>query len=452
MKDRVGYGVVPIWVMLAAVVLLLYSFSLSVALVILCVFIGIWLEGRFIKTEDRTIGVKLMIIVFAVYSFSAVVFSSTFEGGKAFLTPDALQYFRRLNMTSLDVDPITSIIACYGLMDDGNEMHELFVRYCILFANNQLGGANILYLTLINVFFGVITSGAVFRILLNVLPSNKAYKFALAFALLSPFHFFSVTFVRDIIIACFYAHAIEIVLGKFKLINVFLLLLFVLIVWGIRLYSGWFMLTFIVYYVYSAIQKRRSITIAIVSLLIVFLIVIPQINFSTAIDQSVTEIQNYQEYNSDRASSSSLSMKLEKLPPVIREVSLVTFAQLMPFPPYIGTVDSASTVAEMYTAILTCVFEIYWYLIAFGLLSLLLLYKKARQMTLNDWFLFAIALLFIYLNTSQLDVRRVMCIYPLILYIYAKKRNGMSKQSISRINTSLTFAYIALLVIYGVIR
>lgn len=441
----------------ALLIVLAYSgFSWSVIVVLLTTLVAIGFSSRHLAIEDRAQARLLLITTFTVYCISAVFFSITFEGGKAFVTPDALQYFSHLKMTSLDMDPMVSIVTCYGLLSDNNEMHELFVRYCILFANNYLDGASVIYLTLINVLFGVLTIGTVFRILLKTTSSHKAFKYALFFALLSPFHFYSVAFVRDILVAFFYAYTIEIILSKFKVGNVFLLFIFVILVWGIRLYSGLFILFFIAYYFLQKILESRATSSAIVVLFFSVLIVsfvFSQLRVTDILTQSMEEIQNYQEYNADRASTASLSMKLESLPPVIREVSLIAFAQIMPFPPYIGTIDMASTIPEFYTAVLTCIYEIYWYFIAFGLLYMLILKKCFSQLTVGDKLLIIIILSYIYLNTSQIDVRRVMAIYPLILFLYVKCRElFLAGRNQLVMNRTLGLAYFALIIIYTLLK
>ena len=454
MTKNNNFNIGVLGAILSSAFLLIYSFSISVAFVIVLIFVGIGIESASVEQQHRKYCNKLLLITFAVYAISAIIFSTTFEGPRAFVTPDALQYFSHLKMTSMDLNPLYSIIACYGLMDDGNEMHELFVRYCILFSNNYLDGASVIYLTMINVLFGVMSIGPVYRILLKVTTSEKAYKYTLAFALLSPFHFYSVCFVRDIIITFFYAHAIELTFDKFKIRNLLLLLLIVVIVWGIRLYSGLFVLAFVCYYIFVALSRTKMGKKGTIFLSIVLVSLVVPLVFSTDLyNQSSDEIESYYDYNHERASTSSLSVKLEKLPPVVREVSLVFFSQIAPFPPHIGTLDSAESISQVYVSIVMILFEIYWYFVFFGLIYMLILYKGIKYLSLYEIIFFSIVLLFLYLNTSQVDTRRLMCVYPYICYLYVKlKSNYIAKYSINKMIPTLSAMYVLLYMAYFVIK
>lgn len=436
--------------LVAVIFAVLYSFSVSVCIVILCCFFGIFFETRLTQKSNRSYLFKLLLIVLSVYIVSAIIFSLSYSSGSTFVTQDSYQYFDNLSLKRMDVDPTSSLISCYLLLDDNNELHELFIRYCIIFANNHLGGANILYLLLINVLFGLLAIGPVYRILLKIVPQEKAYRYTLAFALLSPFHFYSVAFVRDIIVACFYAHTIEIVLNDFKFRRLVLLIIFVVVVWGVRLYSGLFIFAFIAYYLFKLIKSSRIVIIGSVLLII---LAAPYLGEMLAIKQSLDEIEHYREYNTERASSSSLSVKLESLPPVAREVSLVLYAQIMPFPPYVGSLDSAKSFPEYYASILMCLFEVYWYFIAFGLLTMLIFKRGYTYLSTDDWVLLGIVLLYIFLNTSQVDIRRVMAIYPLMLYLYVKIRCVyLHGKNMKMLNQVLAGGYIGLILLYTIIK
>lgn len=436
------------------IAVMVYSrFSISVMVVVLAILFGIFIQTRMTKRIDRGQCSKLLLVVTSVYLISACFFSYAFEDGKYFLMLDPTQYFRLLNMQTMDMDPSLSLFSCYFLLDDRDALHELFVRYCILFANNQLTGASVIYLTLINTLFGVLSIGAVYRIMLKVLPATKAYRYALLFALLSPFHFYSVSCVRDIIIACIYAHTIEIILGDFKVKKLALLLVFFVLAWGVRLYSGLFLATFIAYYIFCVAFKRDLGKYAVIGVsALLLLIILPQINQTEVYTLSVQELESYEDYDKVNASSSSLARQLTSLPPVVKQVALFIHAQMMPFPPF-NSVPLIKNMSHAYMELLVITYEIFWFIIAFSLIYMLLFRGCGGRLTFNDWVLIGIYIIFILLNTAQLDVRRIMAIYPLLLYYYVKvKFDYLKNVRINVIHRNVGIVYVVLLLLYMIVK
>lgn len=445
----------PIMLVIAIMSVMIYSsMSLSVLLVILITILGILLESYNLKKEKKAYSRSLMFTVYAVYLFSSLFFSHAFEEGHHFLILDARGYFSNLKMTKMDLNPSFSLFSCYLLLDDTNALHELFYRYCIIFANKYLDGANVLYLTLTNTFFGILALGPIYRVLLKIVPSGKAYKYALLFALLSPFHFYSVTMVRDIVVACFYAHAFELTLDKFKIKNLLLLLGIGIVVWGVRLYSGIFILAFIGYYIISNISRYRSGKYLVIITLFTFITTLAPIVIKSDIyKQSQEEMVYYQEYNQDRGTSSSLSNNLERLPAGFREISLIIFSQMMPFPFYDAFLE-AESVDHFYISAIRGIFAIYWYFVSFGLFYLLFMGGIIKKLSVFDeWILLALCLVYILLNIVQIDVRRLMAVYPIMLFLYVKIKNMyVNRGSVEKMNRILGSTYVLLLFIYLIIK
>ena len=442
--------------LVVSLIVLAYSaLSLSVLLVICLIIIGILLETGRLNGIERKYGLRLLFSVFAVYLVSSIFFSYAFRDGHYYLTPDCLHYFSNLGMHSMDIDPGETLFQCYVLFNDGDGLHELFYRYCILFANNYLGGASVLYLMLTNVFFGVLALAPVYRILLTAVTPDKAFKYALLFGLLSPFHFYSVDFVRDITVAFFYAHAIEIVVGKFKIRNLFLLVVFVFIVWGIRLYSGLFLIAFALYYPVKSMAKNATGRIMVAVLSIIFVVaVVPSLMSLDIYLQSSDEFELYSEYNQSRMSTSSLTAQLDLLPSVLREVSLGVYSVIMPFPCFL-TIGQAHAVEQFYMSSVVATYAFYMYFLAIGLIIMLFggkYYKKLKFET--DWLLLLLVAVYIVFNLSHPDTRRLMAIYPIMLLYYVKskeycKQTGFNVKSMTQ---TMTWAYFILSVVYMVIK
>ena len=430
-------------------------FSASVILAIIMIFGGILFETSITQKQYRKSCNRILITTFSVYLITAVISSISFQDINHAILVDPFQYFQLLSMKSMDMDPMLNLAACYGLLSDGNELHELCVRYYILFANNYLDGASILYLTLSNVFFGVLAAGAVYRILIKIIPEKKAFKYTLIFVLLSPFHFYSVVFVRDIIVACFFVHAFEIILGKFKITHLLLLVLMIFIVWGIRLYSGIFIICFIFYYILTQFTESRATRIIVGSIVVISIIVaLPVIESSDIYSSSTEQLERLQEFDNENSSPSGLTRTLKSLPAGIREVSLTMFSQIMPFPFYLQ-MSRANTISTWFMGLLSGSFGIFWYMIWFGFLFMFFVYGGYSKFHFNDYILLVIAVVYLLLNLSQPDVRRLMAVYPILFYLYCKLRFlYLNYKGIKflQMNQVLGFAYICLTCFYLFIK
>ena len=435
--------------------LIFSSFSVSVILVLFFLAIGVYGEMHLTNKIERYLLLNLLCLIMSVYMITAIFTSICFADGNYFLVTDPLDYFSLLNLKEMDWDPELRLASCYLLLSDGNELHELFVRYCILFSNNCLDGASVIYLTLINVFWGVMACAAVYRILTMIMPPVKAYRYTLIFALLSPFHIYSTLFVRDIIIAFFYAHAIEIILKKFKLKNLILLFFMAFIVWGIRLYSGLFLFTFILYYVFVSFAKTRKLRYFAITLsLIMFIAIVPNLKSSAVYESSSDQLERSKTFSDEHSSESGLSRSLEKLPTGAREISMCMFTQMMPFPCYIA-IPRVETISQLYVSIFYGVFGLFWYIIFYGFLFMIIIYSGYKNLLFNEYLLLGVIALFLVLNLAHVDVRRIMCIYPLIYYLYFKMQTFIQKSNKHKMmvmNKALLVFYIFLVSVYSIVK
>ena len=448
-------GIQIIYFAIAIVLALVVSgASIAVISVIFITLIAALLQSkRHNNTEVRQYAIKLSLITLSTYIISSLFFADAFADGQSFLMNDPLTYFEQLKLKSWDLESGEYLFASYFLFSNVDVLQLILLKFLVIMANNYLGGASILYLTLTNVFWGVLSIGVLFRILLILLPTNKAYKYSLVFALCSQFHFYSVSYVRDIIIAFLFILAIEILLKEFKYKNVFLLFILALLIWGFRLFFGVFMLMVTAFYLYWGVKSTRFGRIISYALIIaVLFIAIPAILKSDLFELSTSEVTSYQEMYDESAASSGLSSKLNSLPHGLREVSMFIFSQMMPFPCF-DAFPEANKISHFYMASLRAVFAVYWYFISFGLMYMLFLGGSLKKFSSYEKWLLLICAVFILFNCTQTDVRRLMAVYPLLLYFYVESKHIYIKNfSKLRINHSLAIVYFGLLFIYTCLK
>ena len=395
----------------------------------------------------------LLGIVSSVYIISALITSQNFIGNHAFLVPDALQYTQWINLVRPDDNYLSQILENYFELLDRDTLHEVYVRVVCIFANNNLGHASVLYLTLTHTIFGILAILSLYRALLLYYDYKKAFKYALVFALCSPFLFYSTVIIRDIIIAYFFMQGIEIVLQPYKSKNIIALLALVILAAGVRLFSGLFMLSFIAVYLTRRFEhtKIKMIIIPVFIILIAGVVAGGMVN--ALIEQTQEQLEYYQEYDANSAASSGgLSNYLLALPTGIKEVALFFYSQFMPFPFY-AHLSTASNFTEVYQGITTIVYPIWWFYIFYMFFILYVFKGKYKQLSLSMNMFILLSFAYIFANTAQIDVRRMMHIYPFLFIMSLNCQNFLStKKEVKKIGKLLMGGYALLLIAYLVIK
>ena len=434
---------------------LVYLFDLSLSSVVMVILIAIlgYVGCQETPIKGRKKSYKLLGIVSIVYIISSTIISQNFIGNHAFLVPDALQYTQWINLKQPDDNYWSLIFENYFGLLDKDTLHEVYVRVVCIFANNHLGGASVLYLTLTHTVFGILAIISLYRTLLLYYDDKKSFKYALLFALFSPFLFYSCVIIRDIIIAYFFMRGTEIVLKPYKSKNIIFLLLLAILAAGVRLFSGLFMLSFIAVYLTRRFEHTK-IKMFIVPIFIVLIVgVIAGGMVNALIEQTQEQLEYYQEYDANSAATSGgLSNYLLALPTGIKEVALFFYSQFMPFPFY-SHLATAKTITEVYQGLTTIIYPIWWFYIFYMFFILYVFKGRYKQLSLSMNMFILLAFAYIFANTAQIDVRRMMHIYPFLFIISLYCQNYLSKKKeVNQIGKLLLGGYALLLIVYTVIK
>ena len=395
----------------------------------------------------------LCAIVSVGYILSAYIVSLNFQNNDYFLALDSVQYTQQVKLQSPDDDYWSLIFENYFELLDQNTLHEVYVRVVCIFANRFLGGATVFYLTLTHTIFGILAIAALYRILLERFNERKSFKYALLFAFLSPCFYYSSVIIRDIIIVYLFTLGIEIVLKQFKTKNILWLVALPIIAGGVRLYSGLFMLSFLVVYLMKRWEntKLRKLIIPIFAVMVV--VVLAGGVIDNLIEQTQEEIQAYQELDAGRAAESGgLSNMLLGLPPVLKETALFFYSQIMPFPSY-PVIGLAKNFTQFYQASLMAIFPVWWFFI-FYMFFILYVFKSCyNKLSISENMLILFAFIFILVNAVQIGVRRIMPIYPFLYFMSLYCQNFLvARRDSDSIRKLLVAGYVALIVAYMVIK
>ena len=249
-----------IFALIALIVVNVLDGSLATVVSSMIVFgLCLWSSSRGKTHEVRENGKKIFGVVFPIYIISAYIFSLSFADGGFFYTNDPQRYLQRfLSVYSWSWDDFwNSLYECYFMISDSNALYNSTMDGIAFLGNKYLGGATVFYITLVQTFFGILCSFEIYRILVNYFTPKESSKYAIVFSLLSCFLMYSCVIIRDVIITYFYILGFKVVLKECKATDIFKLGLYLVIITGIRLYSGLFFGVIIMFWVYKLAKSKR---------------------------------------------------------------------------------------------------------------------------------------------------------------------------------------------------
>lgn len=436
---------------LVGVLFSLLDSSFSSFVVILLAIIWGRLTNYKLKGRELDYSMILLGSVTIIYTISAFIISRNYIGDHYFLVSDALQYTRWLNLRSAEDNYTLLILENYGGLLDKDMLHEVYARMVCIWGNNFLGGTSVFYLTLCHTIFGILAIASLYRIMLLYFDAKKAFRYALVFAVFSPFIYYSSVIIRDIVIAYCFCRGIEIVLKPYKRINYLWLLLYAFIAIGVRLYSGLFMLSFLlVYWIKSDYKKRWALIIVALAAMLAFVVISDQF-VSDLYLQTSEELEHYQEFDAEGAAG-GLSGRILALPPVIKQVAMFFYSQMMPFPSY-GSMMRAQNITQFYEGLIYFIFPIWWYVVFFSFFVLYALKEGYKKIPFEVNIFILLAFVYILMNTAHIDIRRMMHIYPLFYTVSLLfRKEYFNKKTVVRVEKILVGGYVGLLFIYLMIK
>lgn len=389
--------------------------------------------------NDLARGKRLMAIIIPVYFIAALIFSYSFDASHHFIVSDPSRYIQSYCFSNVNYYNFDQLRNCYLELSDNNALYNSSVLAVCTFANNYLGGSSVLFMTLIQTLFGLMSIMMLYRILVRQFGFEQAFKYSLLFAFGSHFLFYSSVIIRDITIVYFYLVSTAIIISKFEIRNLIVLIICILITWGIRLYSGLFLFVFLGYYMYIISTTDRSRKISLVVFIPALLVLVGVVMSFSIFDQTVQEINDYSELSFENSGDGMVS-KLMKLPPGISQIALLLFAMVKPFPPF-----SVISIADSFSSfVMSSVFtfnSVFWFCIFYVTIIGMLFKGFWGKMNFSEKLLLLVVLVFLMANTAHADVRRMMPVFPILYICFIK----MKEESGSNWMKQLT---IALLVFY----
>tara|TARA_R110002096_G_scaffold37317_1_gene103646 strand:+ start:4563 stop:5939 length:1377 start_codon:yes stop_codon:yes gene_type:complete len=402
--------------------------------------------------DEKKILLNLLYVVLPFYIlFSFIIYQGYLLENRFFIFSD--QSFFYSNIEEL----VSTSNSFYDVFKKTmiERIHYDYEGYFLLagtagyFAEYYLDGNNIFIQSILVSSFSVLINIYLIKILCFYIPRKKAYKYTLLFAFCSPILYYSPWVLRDMPIALFYTIAFYLIHKKWNIINFFTFIGLILITMQFRTEHGLFLLVFPMIYTYLNKQKNYFInkiwpiifSITSVIFIYIFVLLIPQI------EKSIKTVERYNKFTNESLND-GFGSKLYSLPPVIKEFALMVNSQITPLPPWVNLNLDYSWIS-LVMGLLTFIFAVFWskvFLVTFFSFFNKSIRKKTPKII---YILLGIFFLFLLANVSNINVRRLIAVYPIffLIYVYIKESN-FQNYFYKKYNQHANLVYLTLIILY----
>ncbi len=425
------------------------NFTISLSLLYI---IGI-IISYFIFKSDRAklLAMRIFSISLVTYIiFGIIAYYSYVNNDGFFLYPDQNGFFKASEYLG-SLPDISSIfkVCFYSNIYIENKLAYFYFGIVGYFANNFLEG-NTVFIQIINMsFLSSLIHIFILKILYSFVPINKAYRHTLVFIFLSYVFYYSPWLLRDIHISLVYAMGLSILFGKFSLKNFLILLLLTVITLFLRMEHGIFFMFIPLLYIYEKVKNKKFVLylfyFAVSLLLFAYIkIIITKMSYISDL------MKRYSEFTQNEANTEGLGVKLLQLPFGIKHIACLLYSQISPFPSWYGVVNGKD-IFQITIGLVQMLAPFYWFIVWYTIVKSLLIKSFKKNIPSILVITFLITILFLLVNTANGNVRRIMCMYPVIytIYVYSKYKmpnetKGFKKKGI--------LLYLCLCMLYFVIK
>jgi hypothetical protein len=248
-----------------------------------------------------------------------------------------------------------------------------------------------------------------------LVQNNVKYpnKLALVYVFCSVFCFYATLILRDAPIALFYMIAFSYLFSKQSAKKNIVIISMTILSYLIRPQMGMFLLLFyFVSFVSNSGKLRWSTLLLLVIAAVVIGVVLVRMDVAEALERNAEYAVNNAAHDED-----ALVHTFNKLPPVISELTKILYIQISPIPSwaFMGIQTSESATNNM-MGFPRMIAVLYNYILLGFILFGVFRYKRF-SFSRKHTFVFLVALLFLALQTSSTEQRRLMICYP-ILFLF----------------------------------
>ncbi|MDD4781623.1 MAG: hypothetical protein PHT02_13615 [Tissierellia bacterium] len=399
------------------------------------------------KKTDTADLLTILFTIFPVYIlYTLITYETYLENLSFYQYPDQNSFFEWSEILGESKNVGEIFRLCF--IDRVHVENEgfFFLLGLISYIANVFFDGNSVILQIVHVsFFAILTNLIVYKFLKNNGIRDNALKFTLIYALFTPILYYSTWILRDIHLAFFYSLSLLLATSSFKLKRLLLFIPLIFITAEFRLEHGLFMLVFVFYYVFykgrdSKYFKIIRSSVIIISVFVLSIIILPLV-------QEIVEILKwYNTYTIENTSDEGLGIYLLRLPPVIKQIAMSFYSQLIDFPPWLK-IKSATTFSQTIIGIVSMIKSIFWSILFLTCLISIFNKNIRKSIDRERIVLLFIFLLFLLLNSSNMHDRRIFAMYP-VLFLYNSSMINLHNKSYLKIKRLSINVYILLILFY----
>lgn len=437
------------------VIFILLSFEYTSLIFFLSGFMLLGFISCFYFSSGKVKELKSLFFIFSssslvYFSYSIFSFIDFSNQNRFFIFPDQNHFYEvgdsLKNLPSLKHIFENTIISKVNIENEGMHLLTGSIAYLM---NKYFDGNNILSQSLIVSGFAVFINIFIYKTLRFYVDMNTAFKYSLIFAFSSVVFAYSPWILRDIHILFFFTLGFYLTHKKFNIRTLLLLFFLQIIVSEFRFASGVAFIFFPIFYIYTKAKDYKYKGI-LYFLLAIILVPLLYKAYGIILDSFFTvsgRLERYVEFTAESVESSGgLARSIYQLPSGLKEFFIVILSQIQPFPPWAG-IEKAGTLFETIAIIIFGISGVFWfYIIYSSLISFVKNYSQVPKSLVIALIFFCI---FLFSNSSNMNVRRVMAVYPIayIFFVYSQVYFN-SRQTNIYISISFFIIYFFLLVFY----
>lgn len=424
----------------------------SVAMLLFTLFVG-FLFTRIIANNNKE---KNLLMSAFLFSFVLVTFMATLQwlsinNDWISFADDNNDHFKFF-LASQDGAQAPSINSIFNDCILGgiyweNGGYYFLIQLIAYIANTVLDGNCILLQQLGSTAFFVWSSIFLSKTLMHFCPIDKVRYYTFFYVAFCPLILHSLGIHRDVHVAFFYMVLIYITLcKKVNVVTISLQLLIAFVLFYFREQHGLFAISFIgLSLLLSQGRSKWMILIVVLGIFAVFGLTMVY-NF---IGSNLADTNDY--YNAYRNAQlsgldSGLGRYVYMLPTPLRELAQIIVLQ-MRFPPW-GMLEGARNPYAFIIGIEGLLVAFLWFYVFICILSFLFRYRFS-QLPKSLRYGIIMILVFLLLNSSNLDSRRVVCMYPFIFIPYVYMKEFVAKKYfIKSLNKRYIGFYVSLCFVY----
>lgn len=431
------------------------SFINIVASYIVYILIGVIISlSIFRNDEDRIKAMQLFFISLGIFSvYVAIIYWGYLTRGSWFISPDEQHFFGIANSLG-EMSSISSMYkVCFKyrihIENEGAHFYRGFLAYI---ANNYLCGNSPLIQYMNSAFIASLCPIFLYKIIKQYIPTKESFKYVLVYVVCSFLILSSGKITRDVQINFLYVWGLSILFGSFSIRKLLLLLGIVLITMQFRLEHGLFMAFMPVLYIYEKSKEKKNFKY--VRKLLIVLIVLVGVAVASVvivyIQAILSTMEGYVELTRNSADQGGLGKYLLRLPLGIKQVAIVFYSQISPFPSWNSLLESKN-IFESIAGFIEMISPFFWFIVCFGTAKYIWVKEYRNNIPTMLMYVGILFISFLFANTANMNPRRLVCMYPVLYLIFCYGYHNYPKFFRNNVIISI-FAYIGLCVLYLFIK